>query len=214
MYNWIHFAVHLKLTQHCYVNYPPIKNFWGVSIMAQWLMNPTRIHDDTGQSLDLLSGLRIQCSWARGWIGAAAVVYATVMATLDPSHICDLCFSLLQCQILNSLSEARDQTHILTETILGMHKFPDQRLNLGHSGNNAGSLTARPPGNSLNMYFLNYANNHIPLPSQLRITDLYSYPDLYRCQFLNSLFWSSKRSQANFLGELSKTRFSQKGDMT
>ena len=41
------------------------------------------------------------------------------MATLDPSHICNLCRSLWQCQILNSLSEARDQTHIPTETMSG-----------------------------------------------------------------------------------------------
>ena len=29
--------------------------------MAQWLTNPTSIHEDTVQSLALLSGLRIQC---------------------------------------------------------------------------------------------------------------------------------------------------------
>ena len=31
--------------------------------------------------------------------------------TLRDSHICDLHHSLQQCRILNSLSEARDQTH-------------------------------------------------------------------------------------------------------
>ena len=36
----------------------------------------------------------------------------TGMATLDLSHICDLCHSSQQCQILNPLSEARNQTHI------------------------------------------------------------------------------------------------------
>ena len=36
--------------------------------------------------------------------------YATDMATLDPSCICNLCSSLQQCWILNPLSEARDQT--------------------------------------------------------------------------------------------------------
>ena len=36
--------------------------------------------------------------------------YATATATLDPSHICDLCRSLWQHQILNPPSEARDQT--------------------------------------------------------------------------------------------------------
>ena len=31
----------------------------GVPIVAQQLMNPTRIHEDAGRSLALLSGLRI-----------------------------------------------------------------------------------------------------------------------------------------------------------
>ena len=35
------------------------------------------------------------------------------MATLNPSHICDL---QRQCWILNPLSKARDRTHIFTET--------------------------------------------------------------------------------------------------
>ena len=47
-------------------------------------------------------------SWARGGIGAAAVAYATAMVTLDPSHICDLCYSLWQQWILNPLNVARD----------------------------------------------------------------------------------------------------------
>ena len=46
--------------------------------------------------------------------------YATT-ATLDPSHICDLHFSLLQCWILTPLSEARDQTCILSETTSGSY---------------------------------------------------------------------------------------------
>ena len=57
--------------------------------------------------------------WATGGIGAAAVAYTTAMATLDPSHICDLCRSLLQCRILNPLSKARDRNCILAETTLG-----------------------------------------------------------------------------------------------
>ena len=58
-------------------------------------------------------------SQARGQIGAAAVAYATATAILDPSHICDLWHSLRQCQILNPLSTANDQTHILTEKTSG-----------------------------------------------------------------------------------------------
>jgi len=38
-------------------------------------------------------------------------------ATPDMSHICDLCHSLLQCQVLNPLGEARDQSRIFIETI-------------------------------------------------------------------------------------------------
>ena len=38
--------------------------------------------------------------------------YATATATLDPSH-------MQQCRILSPLSEARDQTCILKDTVLG-----------------------------------------------------------------------------------------------
>ena len=41
---------------------------------------------------------------------------ATAMATPDPSHILDLHYNLWQCQILNPLSKARDETHILMDT--------------------------------------------------------------------------------------------------
>ena len=41
--------------------------------------------------------------------------YFTVTAS-DPSHICDLCHSSWQHQILNPLSEIRDQTHMLMDT--------------------------------------------------------------------------------------------------
>ena len=53
-------------------------------------------------------------SQARGQIGA--VLPATATATADSSHVCNLHCSLRQCQILNSLSKARDQTHILMDT--------------------------------------------------------------------------------------------------
>ena len=57
--------------------------------------------------------------WARGGIGAVSEAYAAAMATLNPSHVCKLCRTLWQCQILNPMSEARDGTHILTETTSG-----------------------------------------------------------------------------------------------
>ena len=43
--------------------------------------------------------------------------YTTATATLDPSHVCDLHRSSQQRWILNLLSEGRDQTHVLTDTI-------------------------------------------------------------------------------------------------
>ena len=43
--------------------------------------------------------------------------YATATIKLDPSHTCDLHHSLWQQWILNLLSEARDQTHIFTDTV-------------------------------------------------------------------------------------------------
>ena len=58
-------------------------------------------------------------SQVRGRIRVAARAYATAMANLGLSHICDLSCSLWQCEILNTLSEVRDQTHILTDTVLG-----------------------------------------------------------------------------------------------
>ena len=44
--------------------------------------------------------------------------YTTATATPCQSHIFDLHSDLQQCQIFNPLTEARDQTHILTETTL------------------------------------------------------------------------------------------------
>ena len=44
------------------------------------------------------------------------LAYATATATQDPSCIWDLHHSLQQCQILNPLSEARDQASILINT--------------------------------------------------------------------------------------------------
>ena len=45
--------------------------------------------------------------------------HTTATATQDQSHVCDLHHSLQQCQILNPLSEARDQIRILMDTMLG-----------------------------------------------------------------------------------------------
>jgi len=47
------------------------------------------------------------------------LAYATAMATPDPSHICNLRCNLWQRRILNPLIEARVQTRILMDTMLG-----------------------------------------------------------------------------------------------
>jgi len=43
--------------------------------------------------------------------------YTTATATQDPSPACDLYYSSWQCQIPDPLSKARDQTHILMDTV-------------------------------------------------------------------------------------------------
>ena len=48
------------------------------------------------------------------------LAYSTAIATWDLSHICDLHHSSQQHRILNQLSEARDQTHIL----MGISRVP------------------------------------------------------------------------------------------
>ena len=55
-------------------------------------------------------------SQAKGWIGAIAASYTTTTARQDPSLLLDLQHSSQQCWILNSLSKARDQIHILMDT--------------------------------------------------------------------------------------------------
>ena len=54
-------------------------------------------------------------SQARGPIRAVAPAYTTATATADLSCICDLHHSLRQHQFPKTLSEARDQTHILMD---------------------------------------------------------------------------------------------------
>ena len=44
------------------------------------------------------------------------LAYTTATATLDLSRVCDLHYRPWQCQILNSVSEAGDQTQVLWDT--------------------------------------------------------------------------------------------------
>ena len=55
----------------------------------------------------------------RDQVGAAARACAIVKATPDLGHIGNLRHSLQQFRIINPLSEAKVQIHILTETVLG-----------------------------------------------------------------------------------------------
>ena len=55
-------------------------------------------------------------SQARGRIRLQLLDYTIATATPDLSQVCNLHHSSWQCQILNPLSEARDQTHILVDT--------------------------------------------------------------------------------------------------
>ena len=47
------------------------------------------------------------------------LAYTTTTAMPEESHICDLCYSLEQHQILNPLSKARDQACIFMDTMAG-----------------------------------------------------------------------------------------------
>ena len=49
-------------------------------------------------------------------MGVRLLAYTTAMAMLDLSHICNLERSLPKCQILDLLSDVRDQTHVLMDT--------------------------------------------------------------------------------------------------
>ena len=69
--------------------------------------------------LSLFSGLHMQhVEIPRLWVKSELQLpaYMTATAMWDPSCTCDLCHSSQHCQILNPLSEYRDQTHILMYT--------------------------------------------------------------------------------------------------
>ena len=61
----------------------------------------------------------MEVSQVRGQNGAASRRPTSATATLGPSHVRDLCCTLRQRRILNPLSEARNQTCILGDTMLG-----------------------------------------------------------------------------------------------
>ena len=54
------------------------------------------------------------------WLGVESelqlLAYTIATATWDPSYVCDVHHSSLQCWILNLLRKARDQTCILMDT--------------------------------------------------------------------------------------------------
>ena len=61
------------------------------------------------------------------------LAYATATAMPDPSHICDSYHSSWQCQILNSVREARDRTRILMDSSWVLNP-------LNHDGNSIHSV--------------------------------------------------------------------------
>ena len=72
-------------------------------------------------------------SQARGRIRAVVMPDTTDTAMLDPNHVCNLHHSSQQRQILNPLSEARDQTRVLKDT-------SQVRSPLSHDGNSWNSF--------------------------------------------------------------------------
>ena len=67
-------------------------------------------------------------SQARGWCRAAAEAYATAIAIMDLSLICNLCSSLWQPWMLNHLREATEQTCILMDTMSGSQPTEPQEF--------------------------------------------------------------------------------------
>ena len=59
-------------------------------------------------------------SWPGAELELHLLVSAAATAMQDLSCICNLCCNLWQHRVLNSLSEARDGTHILMESVLGL----------------------------------------------------------------------------------------------
>ena len=64
----------------------------------------------------------------RGESELQLLAYTTATAMWDPSHICNPHHSSWQCRILNSLSGARDQTHVLMDTVGFLTAEPQQKL--------------------------------------------------------------------------------------
>ena len=67
----------------------------------------------------MVAPVAYRSSWARGLGELQLQACATATVTQNPSCSCDLQHILLQHQILNPLSETRDRTWLLTDTMLG-----------------------------------------------------------------------------------------------
>ena len=77
------------------------------------------------------------------------LAYNTTTATQDLRPVWDLHHSLRQCQILNPLSKARDQTHILMDTSwISFHR----------------ATTGIPPSSSLNEFSIHITEHILGLP--------------------------------------------------
>ena len=100
--------------------------------------------------------------------------------------------------------------------VLGMQKFPGQKLNLSHSSENAESLIARPQGNAgrlmracththINIYvFSFFTSPHprpmaygIPRPGNRYVPQLWTTLQLQQLGLFNPLCWAGDRTCSN-----------------
>ena len=76
----------------------------------------------------LFRAIPAACGSSQARVESELQLPATATAVWDPSHFCNLYHNSWQCQILNPVSNARDQTHILMDTTQ-VHNL------LSHNGN-------------------------------------------------------------------------------
>ena len=115
-YSWVHF---LKKFSHRFIRKHGQKDYWGIVFASKEIRGNLDVYYQKKYYFFFLRPHLQHMEVPR--LGMKLEVqlqtYTTAIATLDLSHICDLCCSLWQHQILNPLSEARDQACIFMDTI-------------------------------------------------------------------------------------------------
>ena len=117
-------------------------------------------------------------SWAKGRIRAAAAGLARAIATRDPSLTYDLHYSLQQWQLLNPLSEARDQTCILMNT----SRFCNL---LSHNGNSQQSFISHVWCENFLNYHYQICTEHFLWTSRFLLGNVRKGNEEYSCDGLN-----------------------------